>query len=455
MVFMKTYKVSRRSISTKRLHNYIAQALENLKLDKPIDFDQKLDFVGAALCNAKEQNCPSHYNFTGQFNELLRFMMNMDFVKEMILDVTKQGEMVESMAAAGEENAATIEHISNFVHTSAQSAVSATETAEHGVALSDTTLQKINQAHKNILDTHQLVLAVNQQTDEIDSLTAIIKSVADQTNLLALNASIEAARAGTAGRGFAVVADAIKKLSQSTTESVAYISDHLGSMRNGIKQSTDSIEGLIETFTDCKEDVEQLFENVEDIKKSVESINGNMQEIRASVEEQSAASEEMSSSLVVINEKTKQLHSQCIKTGQGFHDISSLIDGYRNRMIGMLDHMKDIDAIDFCITDHLNWKWRIYNMILGYDKIDLATVGDHHACRLGKWIETKGAKNPALTNFIKRLNAPHEQLHQLAARAVKSYNEGDVATAEDILEHMDQTSKDIISILQDMIDTCR
>ncbi len=76
----------------------------------------------------------------------------------------------------------------------------------------------------------------------IESILAIIGSIAQQTRMLSLNATIEAARAGDAGRGFAVVAQEIRKLANDTK--VAIESDTVGSQRNAPEMMRTAVQSL-------------------------------------------------------------------------------------------------------------------------------------------------------------------------------------------------------------------
>ena len=86
----------------------------------------------------------------------------------------------------------------------------------------------------------------NERTKDTDDILTFIQGVSSQTNLLGLNAAIEAARAGEAGKGFNVVAQEIRKLSNSSNESIKkidsvikHISSSINSINNNLTKSND------------------------------------------------------------------------------------------------------------------------------------------------------------------------------------------------------------------------
>ena len=99
--------------------------------------------------------------------------------------------------------------------------------------------------------------------------------------------------------------------------------------------------------------------------------------------------------------------------------------------------------IEIYKTDHLLWRWRVYNMLLGNEKVDVNVVGDYKKCRLGMWyygIECDKFRNH---KAFMELEKPHIELHEVAKEAVLAYKRNDIKAAEEGLKKMDMFSKGI------------
>jgi methyl-accepting chemotaxis protein len=79
---------------------------------------------------------------------------------------------------------------------------------------------------------------INQSSQKIADIIAVIDGIAFQTNILALNAAVEAARAGEQGRGFAVVAGEVRSLAQRSAEAAREIKDLITDSVGRVEQGT-------------------------------------------------------------------------------------------------------------------------------------------------------------------------------------------------------------------------
>ena len=383
----------------------------------------------------------------GTVNELLQFMTNLDYVKEMIQDANSQAEMIESVATSSEEMAAATEDISNYVQESNVNMRFTMEETGKSLNQVDMTFEKIEENINEIDLVKGIMSEVTEETVKINSLVDVIKSVADQTNLLSLNASIEAARAGEHGRGFAVVADEIKKLAENTKEQVDIIRKIVDGLNSKIGRASGEIDRVVNTFNGSKAAIDEATGGLKKINETMGHVENSFTSISANVEEQTATTQEMSSNLQIINEKSARLREEADRTGKAFFDISQKVDEVRIQALSCSEEIDSGTMIDLSITDHLMWKWRVYNMILGYIQLEVVTVGDHHGCRLGKWVSTLDKNDSRISNVLIKMEHPHSEIHKIAKKAIQEFNSGNKGSAENLLIEIEKNSKIVVDSL--------
>lgn len=130
--------------------------------------------------------------------------------------------------------------------------------------------QEIAGVSRNLLEAYRSSTVKFKDTEE---MLTIIKNVASQTNLLGLNASIEAARVGELGRGFSVVAAEIRKLSQSTSESIKDASDVIAIIQKDNTQNQDRIANLEMVIAQVAEAVGHLANTVQETSALAVQLN--------------------------------------------------------------------------------------------------------------------------------------------------------------------------------------
>ncbi|WP_346207440.1 methyl-accepting chemotaxis protein [Caldifermentibacillus hisashii] len=184
-------------------------------------------------------------------------------------------------------------------------------------------------------DLNQTLLDLTKNIQETNTYSNKIKEISEQTNLLALNASIEAARAGEAGKGFSVVAEEIRKLAESTKDTVNNITKNLQNVNTSnettlkkmqasdqkITHLADSTEDIVAYFQQLKEVFQKLNtyllhskEMTNEVVEKSKSIETYTSQFAGILEEASANLEEMSASIETLTNDNKDIANSMNRT---------------------------------------------------------------------------------------------------------------------------------------------
>ena len=238
-------------------------------------------------------------------------------------------DAISSTAAAVEEMAVSVDHISQSARETESSATTTTRLAEQGESMIGKASDEIRRAAAQVDDASGLIGGLVERSREIGGIARVIKEIADQTNLLALNAAIEAARAGEHGRGFAVVADEVRKLAERTgqaTDEIGRLIDAIHADTTGVERSMQAVGPQVAAGVDT---VGQAGDALRQISAASAVALGNISEVAAATIEQSQASTSVARNIEQISGMIEESAQSVRSANDNVRALEQLADALR------------------------------------------------------------------------------------------------------------------------------
>ncbi|GEN31635.1 methyl-accepting chemotaxis protein [Cerasibacillus quisquiliarum] len=383
-------------------------------------------------------------------SDLLNYTTQLDTSRELINSMNKQKEETYSVTAATEEMTASIQEVAHHAVTVSEGTDDAVQSAVRSKRVINESLEGIQQVGKVYEQVVNRVSKLDQEIEHTKNVVHVVREIAEQTNLLALNASIEAARAGEHGRGFAVVASEVRKLSEHTKEQITQITSNMESLlevSHAVNQEIKETEKMVnQSVVGAKTAGDEL----EKIVEAIQGISHEISQIAAMSEEQTAAIQEITDRNTVISELSDKSQTIASETAKTILDLSKKMEANRRSFFNKNIEFEHKDIIESAITDHLLWKWRIYNMLIGIEDLKAEQVGSHEACNLGRWYYGDLPEQIKSKPAYKALETPHIAVHNCARKAAECYVRGDVLEAQQAFERLQDASQEVVTLLKQL-----
>lgn len=367
--------------------------------------------------------------------------------KQLMDAMDNMNDESHSVSSATEEVSASILEVATHASKVAEGTDDAVSSAEESKQVVNDTLHDIQQVGEVYNQVVAQVSKLNGEIDKTYEVVEMIRQITDQTNLLALNASIEAARAGDHGKGFAVVANEVRKLAEHTKEQTLHITDNMESLQHVSKLVTEQMHDTEKLIEKSVSGAAIADEALDKIVHAMQEINESTSQIAAMSEEQTSAVDEIAQRNTVISELSNSSHEVATKTAEVIFELSKQLEQYRNTYFETNIQLSDKDIIKIAKTDHLLWKWKVYNVLLGLETLNHEEVASYESCRFGKWYYSQLPEEITRQAAYEQLEQPHKDVHEYAKKAVKLYEEGHIVHAQQAFEHLQKASQEVLELL--------
>jgi len=237
---------------------------------------------------------------------------------------TQQSSSASDMAATVEEMTVSINHVADRAQEANRLSSESGQLAISGEEIIGRTVRDIQDIAVTVHAAADLIRGLEQHSQEISNVVAVIKEVADQTNLLALNAAIEAARAGEQGRGFAVVADEVRKLAERTAVSTTEIATTIEQMRTTAGNAVGSMQGVVNKVTKGVESAQEADGAIRQIGESSRTAVKMVEEITEAIREQGAATNNIATQVERIAQMSEESSAAAENSSQSAQDLDQL-----------------------------------------------------------------------------------------------------------------------------------
>ncbi|BBE70828.1 methyl-accepting chemotaxis protein [Oharaeibacter diazotrophicus] len=349
-----------------------------------------------------------------------------------------------TIASAAAEMVASVEQIFRSSEAAAEEARTVNHTAEVGRAA----VGKVGVAMTNIVEavdeTAASVDNLARASEQIGQIMSVIETIAAQTNLLALNATIEAARAGEAGRGFAVVASEVKSLAGQTAKATDDITRRIETLREGMASISATMERSKAAVEAGRVAIGEAGATMETVSGQVGRVSDKMSEISVILRQQQEATQEISRSVENVAETAANNEKLLVAMGGKLADSNDVFTG-RAR-----EWHREGDPRSLCEVakiDHVIFKKRVVDTVMGRDDWRHRDIPDHHACRLGKWYDAITDRRIRDLPAFAALVAPHERVHRLGHEVLEAHERREHARAVALLVDLNDASNEVIAML--------
>ena len=241
----------------------------------------------------------------------------------------------------------------------------------------------------------------------------------------------------------------MKNLANQTAKATDTIRQRIETLRGEMAEIVQSMQGGAEAVSKGREVIATAGANMREVSGKIADMTQRVQEVSAILVQQSGAAQHIAQEVQVIADMASQNVINITET-------IALLDKADPVIAEMVADLAVREILNFTAvvaqSDHMIWRKKLSNMLVGAVKLNPKELADHHTCRLGKWYDA--VTDQALKSDVtfRHLEGPHRDVHAYGIEAAQCYQNGDVISAVDKVQQAASASKLVLADLRTLAD---
>jgi methyl-accepting chemotaxis protein len=218
------------------------------------------------------------------------------------------------------------------------------------------------------------------------------------------------------------VAEEVRRLSDITGKSADGIDDKVAILQTYIASIISTVDNTTADLSTSKEMVGSTVTEISTIFESMKQINQQMHEVYTSNKRQNSIINSFVEDVKKISDHANSLYTYCNGTGSDLYKISRAVDKVRGDVARKQANLSPKQWLRVFSTDHIIFTWRMYNMVEGFEKLEIAMVNNPKTCKLGLWYNTVTDTKLLNSRDFQDIETHHRKLHDYAVECVQACN---------------------------------
>jgi len=230
-----------------------------------------------------------------------------DSAKEISNDANSLNDRVHEQVNELQHTSNTMDEMNSAVQETSSHTQKANQVAEE-------VQNKANQGVEVMQQTIDAMSSIQESSEKVADIVALIDGIAFQTNLLALNAAVEAARAGEQGRGFAVVAGEVRSLAQKSAEAAKdikiLIDETVSRVNQGSTMASESglvLSSINESISEVTKMISHIADASQNQAQGINEVHNSIRHLESSTHANAKMVENTTANAKNLNEQSEIL----------------------------------------------------------------------------------------------------------------------------------------------------